>query len=250
MVSSRDCPCFVYSSPEAQCQASDGMYQHLLDQQSPQSELLPTHRQQGHCLSRGVHGIVPITSGWCKWLVQVFHFFADLPRHCLHFQLQKAHILLMMNINKKTVKSEIPLWPFQFLISVLSLLSVLYVCFQPPVCVYMCTHIHIQKDLFADRIRILSLLRIILGFPGDSVGKETAFSAGDLGLIPGLGRSPRAGNALYYSKCISLFFFFLYSRFIMEWFFNPIVCIVRMCHKLTFYEWPFRLFFYYKKCFN
>lgn len=37
------------------------------------------------------------------------------------------------------------------------------------------------------------------------------------------------------------FFFFLYSRFIMEWFFNPIVCIVRMCHKLTFYEWPFRL---------
>ena len=44
-----------------------------------------------------------------KWLVQVFHFFADLPRLCLHFQLQKAHILLMMNINKKTVKSEIPL---------------------------------------------------------------------------------------------------------------------------------------------
>ena len=71
----------------------------------------------------------------------------------------------------------------------------------------MCTHIHIQKDLFADRIRILSLLRIILGFPGDSVGKETAFSAGDLGLIPGLGRSPRAGNALYYSKCIFFFFF-------------------------------------------
>ena len=29
-----------------------------------------------------------------------------------------------------------------------------------------------------------------MGFPGSSVGKESAFSVGDLGLIPGLGRSP------------------------------------------------------------
>ena len=32
------------------------------------------------------------------------------------------------------------------------------------------------------------------GFPGSSVGKESAYSAGDLGLIPGLGRFPREGN--------------------------------------------------------
>ena len=31
---------------------------------------------------------------------------------------------------------------------------------------------------------------IILGFPGGSDGKETACNAGDLGSIPGLGRSP------------------------------------------------------------
>ena len=31
------------------------------------------------------------------------------------------------------------------------------------------------------------------GFPGDSDGKESACSVGDLGLIPGLGRSPGEG---------------------------------------------------------
>ena len=33
-----------------------------------------------------------------------------------------------------------------------------------------------------------------VGFPGSSNGKESACSAGDLGLIPGLGRSPGEGN--------------------------------------------------------
>ena len=32
------------------------------------------------------------------------------------------------------------------------------------------------------------------GFPGGSDGKESACNAGDLGLIPGLGRSPEEGN--------------------------------------------------------
>ena len=32
------------------------------------------------------------------------------------------------------------------------------------------------------------------GFPGGSDGKESACSVGDLGLIPGSGRSPREGN--------------------------------------------------------
>ena len=33
-----------------------------------------------------------------------------------------------------------------------------------------------------------------LGFPGGSAGKESACNAGDLGLIPGLGRSPEEGK--------------------------------------------------------
>ena len=39
------------------------------------------------------------------------------------------------------------------------------------------------------------------GFPGGSDGKESACSTGDLGLIPGLGRSPGGGhgNPLQYS---------------------------------------------------
>ena len=35
---------------------------------------------------------------------------------------------------------------------------------------------------------------VLLGFPGGSDGKESACNAGDLGLIPGLGRSPGEGN--------------------------------------------------------
>ena len=33
-----------------------------------------------------------------------------------------------------------------------------------------------------------------LGFPGDSVGKESVCSAGDTGSIPGLGRLPQRGH--------------------------------------------------------
>ena len=33
-----------------------------------------------------------------------------------------------------------------------------------------------------------------MAFPGGSDSKESACSAGDMGLIPGLGRSPREGN--------------------------------------------------------
>jgi len=38
-------------------------------------------------------------------------------------------------------------------------------------------------------------------FPGESDGKESAYNAGDSGLIPGSGRSPGEGrgNALQYS---------------------------------------------------
>ena len=35
---------------------------------------------------------------------------------------------------------------------------------------------------------------VLLGFPGGSADKESACSAGDLGSIPGLGRSPGEGN--------------------------------------------------------
>ena len=35
---------------------------------------------------------------------------------------------------------------------------------------------------------------VFLGFPYGPVGKESACSVGDLGLIPGLGRSPGEGK--------------------------------------------------------
>ena len=36
---------------------------------------------------------------------------------------------------------------------------------------------------------------VFLSFPGGSAGKKSTCNAGDLGLIPGLGRTPGEGNS-------------------------------------------------------
>ena len=36
---------------------------------------------------------------------------------------------------------------------------------------------------------------VFLGFPGEAAGKESTCDTGDLGLIPGLGRSPEEWNS-------------------------------------------------------
>ena len=50
-------------------------------------------------------------------------------------------------------------------------------------------------------IIIFAMRYVDLGFPSSADSKESACNAGDLGLIPGLGRSPRGGhgNPLQYS---------------------------------------------------
>ena len=53
-------------------------------------------------------------------------------------------------------------------------------CFSLPI-VYICQDIY--RKIFN-----------VVGFPGGSDGKESACIAGDLNLIPGLGRSPGEGN--------------------------------------------------------
>ena len=40
----------------------------------------------------------------------------------------------------------------------------------------------------------VSIFIPLIGFPGGSAGKESACNAGDLGSVPGLGRSPGEGN--------------------------------------------------------
>ena len=42
--------------------------------------------------------------------------------------------------------------------------------------------------------KIAGTLVLYLGFPSGSVGKKSACNAGDLGSIPGLGRSPGEGK--------------------------------------------------------
>ena len=50
----------------------------------------------------------------------------------------------------------------------------------------------VEKEAFI-RLSNLVFLNLCEGFPGGSAGKESACSAGDLGLIPGLGRSLEEG---------------------------------------------------------
>ena len=55
----------------------------------------------------------------------------------------------------------------------------------------------LEDKLFEDKNCVLAIskhLTFKVGFPGGSEGKESACNAGDLGLIPGLGRSPGEGN--------------------------------------------------------
>ena len=44
------------------------------------------------------------------------------------------------------------------------------------------------------QVKVLRFFSFNQGFPDNSVGKESACNAGDIGLIPGLGRSPGEGN--------------------------------------------------------
>ena len=52
----------------------------------------------------------------------------------------------------------------------------------------MYTHIWMDEKI------TVPICNIILGFPGGSDSKASAYSVGDLGSIPGLGRSPGEGN--------------------------------------------------------
>ena len=45
-----------------------------------------------------------------------------------------------------------------------------------------------------DQICMFKVIIHPMGFPGGSDGKESTCNAGDLGLIPGSGRSPEEGN--------------------------------------------------------
>ena len=52
----------------------------------------------------------------------------------------------------------------------------------------------IHTDLNGKEVQKEGDTCICTGFPGGSDGKESACTSGDLGLIPGLGRSPGEGN--------------------------------------------------------
>ena len=55
----------------------------------------------------------------------------------------------------------------------------------------LCVHVNKQTISFGEHY---NYLKSSMGFPGGSAGKESTCIMRDLGLIPGLGRSPGGGN--------------------------------------------------------
>ena len=54
--------------------------------------------------------------------------------------------------------------------------------------------IHCLDRQQASKSYLNGLFKKLYGFPGGSDGKASVYSVGDLGLSPGLGRSPGEGN--------------------------------------------------------
>ena len=76
--------------------------------------------------------------------------------------------------------------------------------YTPQSCISFPIHTHYHSHwhyLFWSSI-FLGFPNLCLGFPGSSAGKESVCNAGDLGSVPGLGRSPggRHGKPLQYSS--------------------------------------------------
>ena len=71
---------------------------------------------------------------------------------------------------------------------------------QPLVAQLVKIHLQCRSSGFNSWVRKICWRRdrvptpVFLDFPGSSAGKESACNVGDLGLIPGLGRSPGEGN--------------------------------------------------------
>ena len=64
-------------------------------------------------------------------------------------------------------------------------------------CFHVCRHLRPWFNFWVGKIhwrRDMLPTPVFLGFPGSLAGKESACSVRDLGLIPGLGRSPGEGK--------------------------------------------------------
>ena len=75
---------------------------------------------------------------------------------------------------------------------------------QPSLC-FQCPSVQLLHILLLLCEWVISLVQRALGFPGGSAGKESACNVGDLGLIPGLGRSSGEGKGypLQYSGLVN-----------------------------------------------
>ena len=105
---------------------------------------------------------------------------------------------------------------------------------------------------------------MLLGFPGSSVGKESACNVGHLGLIPGLGRSPGEGNSypLQYSGLENsvmglqrvrltdfhfyIFHYLIFSHYLLLLFLNVCKCNNFIIHQNNFSALITEIFLSYK----
>ena len=105
---------------------------------------------------------------------------------------------------------------------------------------------------------------IFLGFPGGLAGKESTCNEGDLGLIPGLGKSPGEGNSypLQYSGLENsvmglqrvrltdfhfyIFHYLIFSHYLLLLFLNVCKCNNFIIHQNNFSALITEIFLSYK----
>ena len=76
----------------------------------------------------------------------------------------------------------------------LRVLYILYTYTHIKYVLYIAFKLYITYELYSLSLYIYMYTHWCVGFPGGSDGKEFACNAEDMGLIPGLGRSPGEGN--------------------------------------------------------
>ena len=117
----------------------------------------------------------------------------DKPNVWILLYLMRLHSLKLSSSRKRSITYIFHMtwfWHFPKVSHVTGVLQ--FLSFRPVICFLLLPLLNWGSVMF-------------LGFPGISDGKECAWNAGDLGSIPGLGRSPGEGNGnpLQYSCLVN-----------------------------------------------
>ena len=109
-------------------------------------------------------------------------YMADSLCHTVETNYTPKSLILKKTLTATTTTTKKNMWAVKWLIQAGNPIS------NPLTVIQLSHFIHSFMN------KIYWLLLWFMGFPGGSAGKESSCNVGDLGLIPGLGRSPGGGK--------------------------------------------------------